>query len=175
MKKRAPFFLLALFYLFFFATLVLTANDLPDPVASHFNGRGNPDDWMARSNYLLFSVGLAILLPGVVVGLCYAIRFMPNSVINLPRREYWLAPGRRHETFNHVFRQSLWFACMAVTFLIGIYLIVLEANAQFPVKLSAPLLIGLAGSFLVGVMAWSLHLIWRFLREERAPRIPERA
>src|SRR5688572_20621201 len=171
MKKRAPFILLAFFYLVFFATLALTANDLPDPVASHFNGRGNPDNWMERSNYLLFTVGLALFLPGVVVGLCYAIRFMPDTVINLPRREYWLAPGRRHETFDHVFRQSIWFACMAVAFVIGIHLIVLQANAQFPVKLSAPLLMGFAGCFVIGVVGWSVRLIWRFLRAEHASEI----
>ena len=175
MKKRAPFILLAFFYLAFFATLLLTANHLPDPVASHFNSRGNPDNWMVRSNYFFLTVGLALFLPGLVVGLCYAIRFMPHSVINLPRREYWLAPGRRHETFDHVFTQSIWFACMAVAFVIGIHLIVLEANAQFPVKLSAPLLMGVAGCFLIGVIGWSLRLIWRFLREERAPNISERA
>ena len=174
MAKRAPFILLALFYLFFFATVLMTADDLPDPVASHFNARGNPDNWMDRSNYFLFTVGLALFLPGVVVGLCYAIRFMPDSVINLPRRDYWLAPGRRHETCDHVFRQSLWFACMAVAFVIGIHLIVLQANAQVPVRLSTPLLMGLAGCFLIGVIGWSLRLIWRFVRTERASGISER-
>jgi hypothetical protein len=173
MKKRAPFILLACFYLFFFATVLMTANDLPNPMASHFNGRGNPDNWTDRSSYLLFMVGLAILLPGVVVGLCYAIRFMPDSLINLPRREYWLAPSRRHETFDHVFRQSIWFGCLAIAFVIGIHLIVLEANAQVPVRLSAPLLIGLAGCFVIGVVGWSVRLIWRFLRAERASEASE--
>ena len=168
MKKRAPLILLALFYLFFFSTLIMTANDLPDPVASHFNGRGNPDNWIERSSYLLFTVWLALFLPGVVIGLCYAVRFMPDSVINLPRRDYWLAPGRRHETFYHVFRQSIWFGCLAIAFVIGIHLIVLEANAQVPVRLSAPLLMGFAGLFVIGVVGWSFRLIWRFLRAKRA-------
>ena len=52
---------------------------------------------MERFKYLLFTIGLAILMPGLVVGLSYAIRFMPNALINLPRREYWLAPERRQE------------------------------------------------------------------------------
>ncbi|MGZ8940367.1 MAG: DUF1648 domain-containing protein, partial [Limisphaerales bacterium] len=63
MRKRVPLVLLAFLYLVFFAMLLLTANQLPDLVASHFNARGNPDDWMDRSNCLLFTVGLAILLP----------------------------------------------------------------------------------------------------------------
>lgn len=170
MRKRAPLVLLAFLYFVFFVTLVRTADQLPELVASHFNARGNPDDWMERSNYLLFTIGLAIFLPGLVVGLCYGLRFLPDSAINLPRREYWLAAERRQETYDYLFKQSLWFGCLAVAFVIAIHFTVIRANAHFPARLSTPLLLAVAGSFVAGVVTWSLHLMWRFLRGGPATR-----
>ena len=170
MRKRAPLILLAFLNLVFFVTLVRTADQLPDLVASHFNARGHPDGWMERSKYLLFTIGLAILMPGLVVGLSYATRFVPNALINLPRREYWLAPERRQESFDFLFEQSLWFGCIAVAFVIAIHFTVIRANTEFPARLSTPMLLAVAGSFVAGVVGWSLHLMWRFLRREPATK-----
>jgi hypothetical protein len=163
-NARTPLILAAVLYLVLFAAIFGTFERLPDPVASHFNGRGVADGWMARSNYLAFTVGLAIFLPGIVVGLCFALRYMPDSTINLPNRKYWLAPERRTQTKAHFFRQSWWFACLAILFVIGVHLTVVEANGQVPPRLSMPLLLVTGGGFLIGMVVWILAMIWPFLK-----------
>ena len=163
MKTRAQTVLLFL-YLVFFTTLHFTWGQLPDPVASHFDGRGNPDAWVERQSYVAGMVGLALFLPGIVVGLCFAMRYAPRSTINLPNRDYWLAPERRAETFAFFFRHSLWFACLAILFVIGIHLTVVEANSNLPSRLSLPLLLMTAGGFLIGMVVWILKLLWPFLK-----------
>ena len=156
------------FYFVFALTLISTFERLPERVASHFNASGAADGWMSRGNYLAFIVSLAVFLPGIVVGLCFALRYMPAWTFNLPNRDYWLAPGRRAATNAHFFRQSLWFACLAIAFVIGVHLTIVEANSHFPPRLSLPLLLACLGGFLGGMVIWILKLLWPFLRA--APR-----
>lgn len=73
---------------------------LPDVVPSHFDGNGNADGSMSRPAYvaligalqLLFLVGLPLL--GMSIGK------LPNSMINIPNKEHWLAPERRDQTMT---------------------------------------------------------------------------
>src|SRR2546427_7634657 len=44
-------------------------------------------------------------------GLGYVVRFLPVNSINIPNRNYWLAPERRVVTFDFLFRHLLWLAC----------------------------------------------------------------
>lgn len=165
MIKRGPLLLLAFLYLALLISVLCTFRQLPEPVATHFTAQGHPDGWMHRSKYLLATVALSLWLPALVVGLCFALRFAPNGAINLPRKEYWLAPERREQTCNYFLYQSIWFACMAVAFVIGIHFSVVQANSGFPRRLSDLMVLAVAGSFLVGVIAWALHLIAPFLRD----------
>jgi hypothetical protein len=173
MKTRTPLVLAAVLYLVFFGALLGAFERLPDPVASHFSGRGVPDGWMTRGQYLAFTIGLAIFLPGIVVGLGFALRYMPPWTFNLPNRDYWLAPERRAQTNAHFFRHALWFACLAILFALGIHLTIVEANSQLPPRLSLPLLLLTAGGFLVGILIWILLLLRPFYRrvppQEAAP------
>ena len=165
MNVRKPLLLVALPYLAFFITLLLTYDRLPEPLASHFDARGVPNGWTTRATYLAGMIGSAIFLPALVVGLCFAFRYFPDSMINLPNRDFWLAPGRRAETNAHLFHHSFLFACLAILFMLGIHLSLVEANSHQPPRLSLSLIILTGGTFLVGVIAWALLLLWPFLKK----------
>jgi ABC-type Fe3+ transport system permease subunit len=167
---RTQAVVLGLLYLCFLGSLVLAVQQLPDRVASHFNGSGQPDGWMSRSAHLLFMGGFGFAFPLFVVGICFLLRFMPVGGFNLPHRDYWLAPERRTETFAYFFRHSLWFACMAVGFAIGLHLLVIQANAQPQARLSTPMILGLAGCFLAGVAAWVASMVLHFGRPRPAQK-----
>lgn len=67
---------------------------LPERVASHFDAAGRADGWSSRSEYLttwLWSLGLVALL---IPALQWLMRVVPARYINMPRRNYWLAPER---------------------------------------------------------------------------------
>jgi len=67
---------------------------LPEKVATHFNGAGQADGWGARQNLLwswLFSV---VMAPALILGCTAALHYLPARWINVPHREYWLAPER---------------------------------------------------------------------------------
>src|SRR4051812_3401648 len=118
---RTPAILLAFLYVCFLTYLISSAPQLPDKVATHFGAGGRPDGWMSRTAHLLFMAAFGLAFPFFLVGLFYILRFMPDSSFNLPRRDYWLAPERRAETFAYLLRHSLWFACLAVCLVIGLH------------------------------------------------------
>jgi hypothetical protein len=141
--------------------LFLTSQYLPDRVASHFSGAGAPASWTSRSSYMLSMLGLLVGLSVLMILIFYIIRFFPLSTINVPNREYWLAPEHCQETFDALFCAGIWLAIFQVTFMFGIHLLVVDANNTHPVKLSSHIWLLLIGLVLT-ILAWGYCLIRRF-------------
>jgi len=161
--SRGPLILLMLLYLAFLGYLLLTSGQVPARVATHFNIHGQPNGWMSRSSLLRFMSLVGSLLPLVIIGAVNLGRLFP-SALNMPRKKFWLAPERRHETFRYLSRQGLWFACIIVLFMIGLQFTLVQANAQSPVQLSMPLHFVFAGTFLAAIALWIMVIIRHFLR-----------
>ena len=164
MKKHSSAITLGLLVAAFVCLLAVTSPDLPSRVASHFDGTGQPNGWMSRSSYLIFTAAFGMGLPAVVVLGFLVLRRLPSDLINIPRRDYWLAPERRLATVTGLFRRSLWLACLLVAMMLGVHLLVVHANNQVPVRLSTPMILGLIGFFLTGIAAWILSLFRHFKR-----------
>jgi len=158
-------FILGLLYLCFFIYLAFSVSDLPVCVATHFDGNGQPNGWMNRSTYLLFTAVFGFVFPLFIVGICIIGRFLPGKYHNIPRRDYWFAPERRAETFSYLLSHSLWFACVAVCFVIGIHFLIIQANSLTPAHLSTRLILGLIGCFLAGIVVWII-IMFRHFRSE---------
>jgi hypothetical protein len=103
--------LVAVLYQCFLGCWAWSASQLPDHVATHFNGSGEPNGWMSRPANQRFMLVFGFAFPLFVVLLCYLARFLSSGLVNLPRRDYWLAPERRKGTSDYLVRHSLWFAC----------------------------------------------------------------
>lgn len=93
---------------------------LPDRVATHFDVAGNPDDWMSKQSATIVSLVLAIGLPLLFYAVGLLIRIVPASTINIPRREYWLAPERRAESIVWVQGFLRWFSCAMAAFAVSL-------------------------------------------------------
>jgi uncharacterized membrane protein len=159
-----PALLLGLLYLCFFGYLVASSSQLPSRVATHVDGHGQPNGWMSRAAHLqfmgVFGLGFPLFVPAIV----YASRFLPARFYNLPHREYWLAPARRTQTMAYLFRHSLWFASMALCFVIGINYSIIHANSLAQAHLSTLPILPLAGCFLADTAFWGASLIRHFSR-----------
>lgn len=157
-----PAFILVILYLCFFSYLSLSVSSLPDCVATHFNGDGQPNGSMNRSSYMLFRAVFSFVLPLFLIGISFTCRFFPDKYFNIPNRDYWLAPQRRAETFSYLVTHSLWFACIALSFIIGIHFSIVKANRLTPAYLSTPLILGLMGCFLAGIAVWIVSMFRHF-------------
>lgn len=157
-----PALILIILYLCFFSYLALSISLLPNCVATHFSGSGQANGWMSKNAYLLFMAVFSFFLPLLLVGTSFTLRFFPDKYFNIPQRDYWLAPERRTETFSYLVTHSLWFACIALCFIIGIHFSIVQANSLTPAHLSTPMIIGLIGCFVAGLVVWIVSMILHF-------------
>ena len=161
---RGPALILGLLYFCFAGYLALSSGQLPDRLATHFDGSGQPNGWMNRSFHLWFILIFGLTFPLIVAVVLFFARFLPDGLINIPRRDYWLAAERRADTFAYLLRHAIWFACIGVCFVAGIHLLIVRANAQLPAHLSTPLLLSVVGAFLAALVAWAVALVRHFRR-----------
>ena len=78
--------MILLLYLIFMGYAIISATQLPDQVASHFNLTGQPDGWMSRSEYLyvtlIFGSGFVLFM----ITMSLLSRFGPDWITNIPHR-----------------------------------------------------------------------------------------
>ncbi len=137
---------------------------LPDRVATHFGAGGEPNGWMTRTGHVQFTLLFGLLVPAFVIGI-FAIMRRFETWLNIPHKDYWLAPERRQETFDFIQRQGFWFAGLFIAFLAGIHHSILAANARSPVSLPLSDVGWIAGGFMVAALVWVAIFIGRFFRK----------
>jgi len=101
---------------------------LPEKVATHFNESGQADGWSTRRSYVWTwscSVGL---LPVMILGSIAAVRFLPARWVNVPHREFWLAPGQIEFTRAIVAGMVHWIGVATFLFTIVLNHLTLRAN-----------------------------------------------
>lgn len=93
---------------------------LPATMASHFTARGVANGWAPKQAFfglMAFCIFLSAFV-GFVVPLQIARK--PAAKLNLPHKDYWLAPERREDTWRFIGAQMVWFACaLLFVFLYG--------------------------------------------------------
>ncbi len=135
---------------------------LPGEVAIHFNAAGQPDRRASRDWHVALMGLIGLALPLLLLLVFWSIRYLPAGIVNIPHREYWLAPQRRSETADRIFELGLWFALLEGLFFLVIHWLVVAANRQVQVHLSWlvwPVLV----VYLLLVIGW-IAWMWRQFR-----------
>ena len=78
---------------------------LPDPVPSHFDAAGHVNGEMSLFDLYLLMIILHVVMLVLFPVLGAFLKLIPNSFINVPNKDYWLAPERRDSTllFNSTY------------------------------------------------------------------------
>ncbi len=141
-----------------------TASSLPQVVASHFGASGAANDFMPRGTYVALMLVLIVGVPLLLGLLPAALAGEGGSKLNIPNREYWLAPERRESTVAFVRSHGQWFAAAVALFLSYVHWLVVQANKLQPPALStAGITTGLVVFFLL-LAVWLGILYARFRR-----------
>ncbi len=141
-----------------------TAAQLPDRVATHFGLGGVPNGWMTRGEHVQFTLLMGLVIPVFVVGLFAFLRRF-HGLLNIPHKDYWLAPERRQETMDFILRQGFRFAAMFIIFIAVIHWSILMANRHNPATLPGVHAAWIGGGFLAAAAVWVLAFFVRFLRK----------
>jgi len=137
---------------------------LPDEIASHFDINGQPDSWVPKEFLIAFDIGFVLLTSIMFMAMPLTFRIVPDSLINLPKKDYWLAPERRDETISFLSRQLSRMGMGTVLFLFFIFELILRANLQNPFHISLTPMMIILGLYLAFTMVWLICFVVHFYR-----------
>ena len=162
--KRLAYAAFALCMLLAVGQLFLHLQHLPARIATRFDAGGMPNSFMSKSGYVTAMLGMHIGLPAFMVVIAWLSKGH-DSLLNLPNKNYWLAPQRREATLKVTEAVIVWMTVATQLFLLGITQLTFVANTQQR-NLSTSRLWLLMGVYLAVVGAVCGWLIMKF----RIPR-----
>jgi uncharacterized membrane protein len=146
------------------AYILFTMEELPENIASHFNSVGIPNGFMSQKGYLIFMLMFAIGVPGITVfGISAALRWQKSN-INIPNKDFWLAPERRQSTIEFLTGHISWLGSMITLFIAYIHWLIIQANSTQPTQLSNSYLFAGVGVLIIAILLWTALLSIRFLK-----------
>jgi uncharacterized membrane protein len=148
------------------AFVLATTPGLPDRVGTHFGPGGAADGWMTRDGYRLYMLAFVLLFVPFIVAMVGVLPRVFPRFVNLPNRDYWLAPERREATFAFLAGHACGFGVLTLALLAGVHWLLLDANRASSPHLATAPFVALLATFLVLLAVWMVALFRRF----RAPR-----
>ena len=155
LRSAAPVIAAAIF-------VVMSSSAMPPKVASHFGPDGSANGYMWRHTYVYFMLAFVVLLPLFFNFAASAVARLPVTMINIPNRDYWLAPERRGLVVDSLRRQMQIFSAMLVVFLCFVHWEVVQANQSMPATLdNRRFMLGM-GLFMAALIVWIVSLRRQF-------------
>lgn len=136
-------------------------NALPERMASHFNSAGVADGAMGKDAFIAFYVGLVSFMVAVFSGTSVIIRSLPTGQINLPNRDYWLAPERRDATIRIIGDDLAGFGALTCCLIIALMEFTFRTNLTANPHLGQPPMFLIVG-FLIAEFMWLMRMVLRF-------------
>ncbi|MFN7722370.1 MAG: DUF1648 domain-containing protein [Pirellulaceae bacterium] len=141
---------------------------LPEKVAIHFNAAGKADSWASKSHAMLLMIGLQTFLPAFLLLISQLTRSLPTECINLPHREYWLAPERKEATLKSMERFLWWIAMATCLWILVVNHLTFVANVSEENLRLLPFFAGLA-IYMAIVFCLAGGLVWKFRLPSSCP------
>jgi hypothetical protein len=110
--------------------------------------------------------GIVVAVPLLIALGGSAARRLPERLVNLPNKDYWLAPGRREQALSALELRMTVLACALAVFLCVVHWLVVEANAATPPRLHEPRFVAALAAFVAFAIGWSAAFYLRFRRRD---------
>lgn len=138
---------------------------LPDKIASHFNAAGVVDGWTTKDQFFKIWSFAVLGLGGVFAIVTLFMMLAPAKSMNLPRRDYWMAPERAAIARRMMIVRMLWFVVGLMSFIAWVFHMIVEFNLQRGkhLEIAGPLAV-----YLVFAALWSGEMLWAFWRGGKA-------
>jgi uncharacterized membrane protein len=152
------------FFLFLVCLLLLVYYypQMPQRMAAHFAANGHVNGWQSRESFFLLSLLINAISAVITFFAPWQIASKPSARINLPNREYWLAPERRDATMRYIASTMAWFGCGVLFVLISGTFLALRANLAPDQRFNSEAMLVVMGAFLLSLMSLILRLIRHF-------------
>lgn len=143
------------------ALTVVAAQYLPERVATHFNFSGAPNAWASNLVNTLFFSAMYLLMNSLFLAIPWFVQKLPVSMINMPNRDYWLAPERRAQSVQKIGAYMAAFAVGVNLFMIAVESLIFAANRSM-MPLSPVGIISVGAAFFVFMILWIIQFIRAF-------------
>jgi uncharacterized membrane protein len=147
----------AIYFSFYYA-------QMPDVVASHFNGHGAPNRWQTKPAFFGTFIAMTVLSVVTGFGLPAIIGAVPIQLINLPNKQYWLAPEHRAETLEFLRAYFAWFSCAIYAVMIIAFDYAIQSNQHPEHTPAVSHLWYTLAAFLGFLVVWLIRMFTRFGR-----------
>ena len=135
---------------------------LPETVASHFNASGVATGWMPKQAFFAVYAVMVLVACFVQFFVPFSIANLPNARVNLPHKDYWLAPAEREATMAYFKKSFAWFACALLLFEVLAMGLAIQANFNSPPQVPAVYMLTLVGAFLLYTIVWVILMVRHF-------------
>jgi uncharacterized membrane protein len=159
-SRPAPVIVFLLLCLALAGTAAYYLPMLPDPLATHFDAAGRANGWSDHVGFIKSVAVLVVITAAIFFGGGLLGR-IPDRLINLPNKGYWLARERRDETLAFVRDWTRWFVVLTLAMLTLLIGMALRANLAAPPTLSGYAL-WLVATYVLIALAMVLAVFWRF-------------
>ena len=143
---------------------------LPKVVASHFDLHGIANGWQTKQGFFEALAGTTVLSAFLVFGIPTMIAVMP-SLINLPNKDYWLAPGQRAVSLEFLSGWFAWFGYAVYLVIIVAFDYAMQVNLHSASGANTARLWYMLAGIAVFAIIWTIRLFGRF---GRLPRTRDR-
>ena len=137
---------------------------MPDVIASHFDGLGAANDWSSRNGFFGLYAAMLLMLVGIFI---YAPRWSEKRArfgMKIPNRDYWLAAERIEQTRAFFRCQMIIMGVVHLSLVIFTMQLAIQANFEQSPRLHSS--IGWAlGLYFTILLIWLIH----FYRHFRKP------
>ncbi|MDD5308209.1 MAG: DUF1648 domain-containing protein [Deltaproteobacteria bacterium] len=134
---------------------------LPEVVASHFDAAGRPNDWAPKVALLAIYLAVLVLMTVIFAVVPGHILKVPDSMINLPNKAYWLAPERRAVTEGKLALFMAECGVATIALLVCVFQMVFTANLSRAPSLPKGIVVLLV-AFLAYMTVWTVRLFLAF-------------
>lgn len=142
-------------------------NVLPDVVPSHFDSQGNIDSEMGKTAFTALFVGMHLMFLVGFPLIGNALRRVPDSMINVPNKEYWLAPERRSQTIEFNRQMLTFFGYLTSWLMMGCFHLTAIVATTDRTSIE-PEFIWILGIYLAIVFGFLGFIMFRFRSPEKS-------
>lgn len=170
--KRLSWIVLLVAAAIFAVTHFVWLNELPERLATHFDAKGKANGWMGKKEHSVFMMVLGLGLPGFLMVIMSVMRFLPPSMLNVPKPEYWRSPEHYPEAVEFMKVWSRWVGAGSLIWAIFLNRQIVSANQSKPPALRMDETWFLTGAFVVMIGGMILWLYLHFLKVKEPAETP---
>lgn len=139
---------------------------LPESMASHFDGMGQPNIWQSKNEFTLIWFSFWAFLSLMTIFLPRFLKKIPN-LLNIPNREYWISSERMTETINRVQNWVVNIITATQLLMMCVFQLVIQANLNGTFLLSSCIWFLIAAY--LAYVAYVIYAVICYYRDFRRP------